>query len=54
MIPYDQVLQAVARGWCTPKNETKTMDPELAEAIAIEVYTCSANHEPYAPELETA
>jgi hypothetical protein len=43
-IAYDQILQAVARGWCTPKNEHKIMDADLAEAIAIEVYTLPDNH----------
>jgi hypothetical protein len=54
MIPYDEVLQAVARGWCAPKNEHKVMDPDLAEAIAVEVYTSASNHEPYTPAAEIA
>lgn len=29
--------QAVARGWCSPKNEKKIMDVDLAEAISIEI-----------------
>lgn len=31
------ILQAVARGWCTPKNSHKEMDVDLATAIAQEV-----------------
>ncbi len=31
------VLGAVARGWCSKKNENKTMDPDLAEAITDEI-----------------
>jgi hypothetical protein len=52
MIPYDEVLQAVARGWCSPKNSDKVMDVDLAEAITIEVYTTASNHTPYSPESE--
>lgn len=44
-ISYEDILGAVARGWCTPKNEKKIMDPDLAESIAIEVYTLSGNHD---------
>lgn len=33
----DAILQAVARGWCSPKNSHKAMDPDLAKAIAREV-----------------
>lgn len=43
-IPIETIRGAVARGWCTPKNEHKEMDADLAEAIAIEVYTLSENH----------
>jgi hypothetical protein len=52
MIPYDEILQAVARGWTTPRNAHKVMDEDLAEAIAIEVYTTASNHAPYTPEPE--
>ncbi len=31
------VLGAVARGWCSKKNEKKTMDSDLAEAITDEI-----------------
>ena len=31
------ILGAVARGWCHPKNENKVMDPDLAIAIASEI-----------------
>jgi hypothetical protein len=51
MIPYNEVLQAVARGWCSPKNSDKVMDVDLAEAIAIEVYTTASNHTPSEQKL---
>lgn len=31
------IAQAVARGWCSPENENKIMDPDLAWAITEEV-----------------
>ena len=34
----EQITQAVARGWCHPKNAHKEMDADLAEAIADEVF----------------
>lgn len=33
----EDVLGAVARGWCSKKNENKVMDIDLAEAITDEV-----------------
>jgi hypothetical protein len=33
----DRIREAVARGWCHPETEDRTMDAELAEAIAGEV-----------------
>ncbi len=33
----DDILGAVARGWCSPENENKEMDVVLAEAITNEV-----------------
>ncbi len=33
----EQVMQAVARGWCHPENAHKVMDVDLANAIAAEV-----------------
>ena len=33
-----EIRGAVARGWCTPLNDKKRMDIDLAEAISIEVY----------------
>lgn len=33
----EEILGAVARGWCSKENEKKVMDPELAIAIAKEV-----------------
>lgn len=43
-ITYEAILGAVARGWCSKRNEAKVMDEELAEDIAIEIYTLSENH----------
>ena len=37
MTDDDLVRQAIARGWCHPKNSSKEMDPDLADAIAAEV-----------------
>jgi hypothetical protein len=37
-IAFEDIQQAVARGWCTPANENKTLDPDLADAITTEVY----------------
>lgn len=37
MILLDEVTGAVARGWTTPENENKVMDPVLAAAIVDEV-----------------
>lgn len=33
----EQIMQAVARGWCSEKNSSKTMDVDLAMAITDEV-----------------
>ena len=33
----EQLLGAIARGWCSEKNSHKTMDPDLALAIFDEV-----------------
>ena len=33
----EQIMQAVARGWCSEKNSQKTMDPDLAIAITEEI-----------------
>jgi hypothetical protein len=35
---YQQILGAVARGWCYSPNAHKPMDSDLALCIAIEVY----------------
>jgi hypothetical protein len=37
-ITKEQVLQAVARGWCHEQNAYKTMDADLAFSIADEVF----------------
>ena len=34
---YELITQAVARGWCTPRNENKPMDHDLASSIAVEI-----------------
>ena len=34
---HKKVKEAVARGWCYPKTENKVMDPDLVEAISLEV-----------------
>ncbi len=33
----DEIIGAVARGWCSPKNEKKIMDPDLVGAITEEI-----------------
>ena len=33
----EEIIGAVARGWCDPKNSHKIMDPDLAFAISTEV-----------------
>lgn len=35
------ILEAVARGWCHEKNGTKVMDPDLADAIVSEVFAAT-------------
>jgi hypothetical protein len=37
MIDPKELLGALARGWCHPKNSGKEMDPDLAISIAAEV-----------------
>ena len=37
MTTKEQLLEAVARGWCHPENGNKVMDEALAVAIADEV-----------------
>jgi len=34
-INHEELLGAIARGWCSEKNSHKTMDPDLAIAIAV-------------------
>ena len=36
-ITREEIMGAVARGWCHPTNEAKAMDEQLALAIADEV-----------------
>ena len=33
----EEMLGAIARGWCSEKNSSKTMDSDLAMAIADEI-----------------
>lgn len=37
-VSYDEIAGAVARGWCSPENEAKEMDADLAQAISEEVF----------------
>jgi len=37
-ITQEDIMGAVARGWCAPENESKMMDSDLAIAISHEVY----------------
>jgi hypothetical protein len=39
---YQQILGAVARGWCHRINAGKPMDPDLAVCIAYEVHQLAA------------
>ena len=34
----EEIIGAVARGWCSEKNANKTMDSDLAMAISEEVF----------------
>ena len=34
----EEIMGAVARGWCAPTTENRTMDAELAKAISDEVW----------------
>lgn len=40
----DLILQAVARGWCSPENSGKEMDTTLAQAVADEVHRTVDEH----------
>ena len=43
----EEIQGAVARGWCSPRNEKKVMDVDLATAISMEVMKLFiANKEP--------
>lgn len=45
MMTFNEVLEAVARGWCSPDNSGKEMDAVLARAIANEVWEAmQSNH----------
>jgi hypothetical protein len=52
-VSWESVLGAVARGWCYEENANKTMDSELAVAIAKEVhalYTTPQQRKPLTDE----
>ncbi len=55
-VAWESVLGAVARGWCYEENANKTMDSDLAVAIAKEVHalytTPQPKHEPAAWGME--
>ena len=37
LMTKEDIMQAVARGWCSEKNSGKTMDVDLAMAITAEI-----------------
>ena len=43
---FEDILGAVARGWCDPKNQHKVMDSALAIAIAKEVQKLYTSQQP--------
>lgn len=43
---FEDILGAVARGWCHEKNEHKRMDVDLAVAIAKEVQDLCMSKQP--------
>ncbi len=43
-IRREQIMGAVARGWCHDKNSHKRMDPDLAIAITDEIETLLKTH----------
>jgi len=45
-VAWESVLGAVARGWCYEENANKTMDSELAVAIAKEVHALYTTPQP--------
>jgi hypothetical protein len=52
-VAWESLLGAVARGWCYEKNANKTMDVDLAVAIAKEVdalYTTPPHRKPLTDE----
>ena len=56
-VTWESVLGAVARGWCYEENANKTMDSELAVAIAKEVhalYTTPQQRKPLTDEQARA
>ena len=43
---FEEIIGAVARGWCDPKNSHKVMDADLVVAIAKEVQKLSMSEQP--------
>jgi hypothetical protein len=43
---FEDILGAVARGWCDPKNQHKYMDVDLVIAIAKEVQDLYTSKQP--------
>jgi len=36
-MPLEEIRGALARGYCSKENEHKVLDPDLIEAMAIEI-----------------
>jgi len=43
---FEEIIGAVARGWCDPKNQHKVMDADLVIAIAKEVRKLHTSQRP--------
>lgn len=41
----EETLQALARGYCTKKNEKKVLDPDLINAMADQILPLISSHE---------
>jgi len=37
ILTHEEIIGAIAKGWCSEKNSSKTMDSDLAMAIADEI-----------------
>ena len=47
-----QVLQALSRGYCSPENEHKVLDPVLINAMAKEIIKCFSPSEREADRVD--